>query len=406
MALSKYGLEAKAYADNYAQWQNEGGEKAYNDALNFKSLQDNSFNVRNFLGGGNAAQFGQSLIDGTVGVIGNLADFAGNPGNIGTDLNNYVMAQESAMGEAPKADFSWDYIANGGLARGMGNLAGSIVGLGAPVGLAALTAPLAGIGTGAAAVGGAIVGGGLEAMAEGGGKLREALENGASLDDAQGKAREVAAKNAALLIPGNLVGLGLLKKAGTGMRNAFRGVDDVAASTEGRFANVNKWLDENLSKGQKTALEFGKGAGLMGGEALNESMQEAIQQGIQDSVEPDKNWGILPQNWNPEQQDAFKETIGPMILMGGVGGAGRVGARKLGDMLGAGNAAENTEMPNFNNNLFGAGTASYTTQGSDIDAQVEALKPGWSAVIPQVFGVLENRFGITGAQISSGCRTS
>ncbi|WP_338626290.1 D-Ala-D-Ala carboxypeptidase family metallohydrolase [Selenomonas sp. TAMA-11512] len=44
------------------------------------------------------------------------------------------------------------------------------------------------------------------------------------------------------------------------------------------------------------------------------------------------------------------------------------------------------------------------TQGPNIDAQVQALKPGWQSAIPIIGGILYSKFGIEG-EISSGART-
>lgn len=369
----------------------------YAAAIDMKNTADNSFNLRNLPIGGN---FAQSVLNSATGVWGNIADYAGNPDGIGDYLNKYTTAQEMAMGEKPKADFSWDYFLNG-LPRDTGNLVGSMGGLilpaaiGAAIGAAA--APAGAAATAGAAFG-AIGGGALESMAEGGGKLRESLENGDDLATAQNKARTVAGENAALLIPSNLLGLGIGKKMLSGIKNAYKG----AGAVEGAAGAGATQQALNAAK-SKTAMDYLKGAGLAGAGAANESFQEVLQQGIQDSVD-NKDWGILPQNWNEEQQEAFKSTIGPMALISALGGGARAGARKLG----YGQKPPTLEQENnqsYNSNLFGAGTADMSTQGADIDEQVAGLKDGWQNVIPQIGGVIKNQFGIDGAQISSGFRT-
>lgn len=386
MAYSKYGLSFKNFTDSYGEWEANGGVEQANKAIDFKNLQNNSFNVRGLPGG----TFGQSVIDSTLGVAGNIDDFLGGPTGLGDYANNYVTAQEMAMGEKPKADFSWDYLING-LPRDTGNLIGSGISLAAPIAAATLAAPFVGVGATAAGIGGALAGAGLESMAEGGQKLRDSLASGDSLETAQDKARTVAGENMALLAPTNILGLGALKKVGQGLKTAYNGGKAVSA-TGGALANYPK-----LSQ----AADFAKGAGWAGLGAMNEGAQEAWQQGIQDSVEPDTDWGILPWNWNDEQAEAFKSTIGPTALMAGVGGGARLAARKLG----ASDVSQGDLGIQANNNLFGAGTAEISTQGADIDEQVAHLKDGYQSVIPQVAGVLVNDFGIEGAQISSGFRT-
>ena len=386
MAYSKYGLSFKNFTDSYGEWEANGGVEQANKAIDFKNLQNNSFNVRGLPGG----TFGQSVIDSTLGVAGNIDDFLGGPTGLGDYANNYVTAQEMAMGEKPKADFSWDYLING-LPRDTGNLIGSGIGLAVPIAAATLTAPFVGVGATAAGIGGALAGAGLESMAEGGQKMRDSLANGDSLETAQDKARTVAGENMALLAPTNILGLGALKKVGQGLKTAYNGGKAVSA-TGGALANYPK-----LSQ----AADFAKGAGWAGLGAMNEGAQEAWQQGIQDSVEPDTDWGILPWNWNDEQTEAFESTIGPTALMAGVGGGARLAARKLG----MSDVPQVDTAPQVNNNLFGAGTAEISTQGADIDEQVAHLKDGYQSVIPQVAGVLVNDFGIEGAQISSGFRT-
>ena len=358
----------------------------YAKAMDLKNSADDSFNVRGLPGG----TFGQSVIDSTLGVAGNIDDFFGGPTGLGDYANNYVTAQEMAMGEKPKADFSWDYLING-LPRDTGNLIGSGIGLAAPIAAATLAAPFVGVGATAAGIGGALAGAGLESMAEGGQKLRDSLANGDSLETAQDKARTVAGENMALLAPTNILGLGALKKVGQGLKTAYNGGKAVSAAG-GALANYPK-----LSQ----VADFAKGAGWAGLGAMNEGAQEAWQQGIQDSVEPDTDWGILPWNWNDEQAEAFKSTIGPTALMAGAGGGARLAARKLG----MSDVPQVDTAPQVNNNLFGAGTAEISTQGADIDEQVAHLKDGYQSVIPQVAGVLVNDFGIEGAQISSGFRT-
>ena len=391
MAYSKYGLSFKNFTDSYGEWEANGGVEQANKAIDFKNLQNNSFNVRGLPGG----TFGQSVIDSTLGVAGNIDDFLGGPTGLGDYANNYVTTQEMAMGEKPKADFSWDYLING-LPRDTGNLIGSGIGLAVPTAAAALAAPFVGTaGAATAAVGGALAAAGLESMAEGGQKMRDSLANGDSLETAQNKARTVASKNMLLLAPTNLLGLGVLKKVGQGLKTAYNGGKAVSA-TGGALANYPK-----LSQ----AADFAKGAGWAGLGAMNEGAQEAWQQGIQDSVEPDTDWGILPWNWNDEQTEAFESTIGPTALMAGVGGGARLAARKLG-MSDVSQDDLDVDTPlQVNNNLFGAGTAEISTQGADIDEQVAHLKDGYQSVIPQVAGVLVNDFGIEGAQISSGFRT-
>lgn len=362
----------------------------YAKAMDLKNSADDSFNVRGLPGG----TFGQSVIDSTLGVAGNIDDFLGGPTGLGDYANNYVTAQEMAMGEKPKADFSWDYLING-LPRDTGNLIGSGISLAAPIAAATLAAPFVGVGATAAGIGGALAGAGLESMAEGGQKMRDSLDNGDSLETAQDKARTVAGENMALLAPTNLLGLGALKKVGQGLKTAYNGGKAVSA-TGGALANYPK-----LSQ----AADFAKGAGWAGLGAMNEGAQEAWQQGIQDSVEPDTDWGILPWNWNDEQTEAFESTIGPTALMAGAGGGARLAARKLG-MSDVSQEDLDVDTPlQANNNLFGAGTAEISTQGADIDEQVAHLKDGYQSVIPQVAGVLVNDFGIEGAQISSGFRT-
>lgn len=386
MAYSKYGLSFKNFTDSYGEWEANGGVEQANKAIDFKNLQNNSFNVRGLPGG----TFGQSVIDSTLGVVGNIDDFLGGPTGLGDYANNYVTAQEMAMGEKPKADFSWDYLING-LPRDTGNLIGSGISLAAPIAAATLAAPFVGVGATAAGIGGALAGAGLESMAEGGQKMRDSLANGDSLETAQDKARTVAGENMALLAPTNILGLGALKKVGQGLKTAYNGGKAVSA-TGGALANYPK-----LSQ----VADFAKGAGWAGLGAMNEGAQEAWQQGIQDSVEPDTDWGILPWNWNDEQTEAFESTIGPTALMAGVGGGARLAARKLG----MSDVPQVDTAPQVNNNLFGAGTAEISTQGADIDEQVAHLKDGYQSVIPQVAGVLVNDFGIEGAQISSGFRT-
>jgi hypothetical protein len=386
MAYSKYGLSFKNFTDSYGEWEANGGVEQANKAIDFKNLQNNSFNVRGLPGG----TFGQSVIDSALGAAGNIDDFLGGPTGLGDYANNYVTAQEMAMGEKPEADFSWDYLING-LPRDTGNLIGSGIGLAAPIAAATLAAPFVGVGATAAGIGGALAGAGLESMAEGGQKMRDSLANGDSLETAQDKARTVAGENMALLAPTNILGLGALKKVGQGLKTAYNGGKAVSA-TGGALANYPK-----LSQ----AVDFAKGAGWAGLGAMNEGAQEAWQQGIQDSVEPDTDWGILPWNWNDEQTEAFESTIGPTALMAGAGGGARLAARKLG----MSDVPQVDTAPQVNNNLFGAGTAEISTQGADIDEQVAHLKDGYQSVIPQVAGVLVNDFGIEGAQISSGFRT-
>ena len=59
MAYSKYGLSFKNFTDSYGEWEANGGVEQANKAIDFKNLQNNSFNVRGLPGG----TFGQSVID-------------------------------------------------------------------------------------------------------------------------------------------------------------------------------------------------------------------------------------------------------------------------------------------------------------------------------------------------------
>ena len=68
--------------------------------------------------------------------------------------------------------------------------------------------------------------------------------------------------------------------------------------------------------------------------------------------------------------------------------------------------AQNTQgKPSSNgaNANLGAGTHDMPTQGDSITAQVQNLKSGWESVLPQIGGVLKNKFGMDGV-ISSGAR--
>lgn len=56
-------------------------------------------------------------------------------------------------------------------------------------------------------------------------------------------------------------------------------------------------------------------------------------------------------------------------------------------------------------NIFGVGNYNMPTQSGSIDQQVSQLKDGWQAVIPQIGGVLRDKFGIN-AEISSAARTA
>ena len=215
MAYSKYGLSFKNFTDSYGEWEANGGVEQANKAIDFKNLQNNSFNVRGLPGG----TFGQSVIDSTLGVAGNIDDFLGGPTGLGDYANNYVTAQEMAMGEKPEASFSWDYFMNG-LPRDTGGLIGSMASLGIPALATVAAAPVVGASMPVAAGIGGIIGAGGEALAEGGNKLRESLASGETLDTAQDKARSVAGKNFALLAPLNLLELGTFAKVGQGIKNA------------------------------------------------------------------------------------------------------------------------------------------------------------------------------------------
>ena len=51
MAYSKYGLSFKNFTDSYGEWEANGGVEQANKAIDFKNLQNNSFNVRGLPGG-------------------------------------------------------------------------------------------------------------------------------------------------------------------------------------------------------------------------------------------------------------------------------------------------------------------------------------------------------------------
>lgn len=326
MAYSKYGLSFKNFTDSYGEWEANGGVEQANKAIDFKNLQNNSFNVRGLPGG----TFGQSVIDSTLGVAGNIDDFLGGPTGLGDYANNYVTAQEMAMGEKPKADFSWDYFMNG-LPRDTGNFVGSMASLAIPTVAGIMAAPTVGVSVPVAAGIGSVVGSGGEALAEGGNKLRESLANGDTLDTAQDKARSVAGKNMAMLVPLNLLELGTFAKVGKGIENAYR-------AAKGAENTTNPSAIGNLLKGVGTA-----GAG-----ALNEGYQEYAQEGIQSSVEPDEYYSYIPGYGNEKQNEAFLSTIGPMLALGGLGGGARMAAGKLGerakvDTISANNMLAGTE---------------------------------------------------------------
>ena len=326
MAYSKYGLSFKNFTDSYGEWEANGGVEQANKAIDFKNLQNNSFNVRGLPGG----TFGQSVIDSALGVAGNIDDFLGGPTGLGDYANNYVTAQEMAMGEKPKADFSWDYFMNG-LPRDTGNFVGSMASLAIPTVAGIMAAPTVGVSVPVAAGIGSVVGAGGEALAEGGNKLRESLANGDTLDTAQDKARSVAGKNMAMLAPLNLLELGTFAKVGKGIKNAYR-------AAKGAENTTNPSAIGNLLKGVGTA-----GAG-----ALNEGYQEYVQEGIQSSVEPDEYYSYIPGYGNEKQNEAFLSTIGPMLALGGLGGGARMAEGKLGerakvDTISANNMLAGTE---------------------------------------------------------------
>ena len=69
----------------------------YAKAMDLKNSADDSFNVRGLPGG----TFGQSVIDSTLGVAGNIDDFFGGPTGLGDYANNYVPALVGACSTTP-----------------------------------------------------------------------------------------------------------------------------------------------------------------------------------------------------------------------------------------------------------------------------------------------------------------
>lgn len=316
MALSRFGQFASQIGSGYDQWAKENGSD-YDKVNKLKAEHYDDFKMP-IIGG----DFTQSVYNSALGVVGGVADELGNPYGIGDSINRYVQGSELTMGEKPEASLSWDYIKRG-LARDTGNVIGSMI----PMGIAALgagaLAPTLGLGAvGATALAG-LTSAGVEAMSEGGNKLRESLENGDDLETAQAKAREVTAKNAGMLGILNSLGIGAGKKAIKGIKNAAMGARGVN--------NVAKTVADIPTSTPSSFAGVAKTAGLTGFEAANEGVQEAIQTGISASVEPDKYYSYNPLYFSDEQQKAFNSTIGPMMLLGGLGGGARFTANKIGE---------------------------------------------------------------------------
>ncbi|MGN8831191.1 MuF-C-terminal domain-containing protein [Selenomonas montiformis] len=257
--------------------------------------------------------------NGAASTIGNIADlFHFDP--LGDRLNQ--IAKQTDDPDKVDAGFSLDYITNPhGLARSFGNMLGSMavlapaaavvpesaVGVGAnairKLGGDALASKLAqyGLERTAAGVAPAIQNGVRwaatsvpEALAEGGGVRRQAMELG--LDDADALAWKTAALNLPLLVGSNFLEGALL---GNGILN-------VKAPA--------KWgMAGRMATAPVRALPTAAA------ESLQNGTEEAYQQAIQNG-NTNQEYGILPWKWTDDQKEAFLEGAFGSLPLGLVGG--------------------------------------------------------------------------------------
>ncbi len=257
--------------------------------------------------------------NGAASTIGNIADlFHFDP--LGDRLNQ--IAKQTDDPDKVDAGFSWDYITNPhGLARSFGNMLGSMavlapaaavvpesaVGFGAnairKLGGDALASKLSqyGLERAAAEVAPAIQNGVRwaatsvpEALAEGGGVRRQAMELG--LDDADARAWKTAALNLPLLVGSNFLEGALL---GNGILNAKAPA---------------KWgMAGRMATAPVRALPTAAA------ESLQNGTEEAYQQAIQ-NANTNQDYGILPWNWTDDQNEAFLEGAFGSLPLGFAGG--------------------------------------------------------------------------------------
>jgi|GEM_PF-880052 len=232
-----------------------------------------------------------------LGGVGDVAQFAGATG-LGNALNYGAESIEEHLRPAKQAEFSWDYLTSPeGLARGIGNLGGSIASIAFP------TIPFGGvIGAGAKLLSkvpklgrlgegflkeglrGAMTGP-MEAAMEAGNYERNALLNGVDPKTARENAWGVFGRNVGLLTASNALQFGLFNKVlnGTGWKS--------------RLASA------------------GANAGIQG-------LEEGYQQGAQLNAEG-KPYTYNPFSWfDPQyasQGQAAMEGLLPMLAIGGAG---------------------------------------------------------------------------------------
>ena len=285
-------------------------------------------------GNGVAGNFVGGLGSAFLGGLGDTAQFIG-ANNVGDFLNAGAESIEEHLKPAKNAEFSWDYVLSPeGLARGLGNLGGSIASIALPTiplgGVISAGAklfraptlgarlfrgsklPSIGMGTAKGMVRGAITGP-MEAAMEAGNYERNALLNGVDPKTARENAWGVFDKNIGVLTASNALQFGLFNKVlnGTGWKS--------------RLASA------------------GANAGIQG-------LEEGYQQAAQLAAEG-KPYTYNPFEWNnpqyASQGQAMLEGLLPMIPFGGAGFAIGSARRAL-----KGNQAPQPE-PNKNTNQAG-----------------------------------------------------
>ncbi|MBR1646009.1 MAG: glucosaminidase domain-containing protein, partial [Selenomonadaceae bacterium] len=320
--------------------------------------------------------------------IGDMATFVG-ANNVGDFFQSGSDWIEERLKPAKPAEFSWDYITSPeGLARGTGNTIGSMASILLPT--AFIPGGAVGtIGRGFQAIpklgklfssaspemiGRWFASGIPEAAMEAGNWYRNAVANGMDPNEAWDKRWGVFGRNAAFLPVSNAAQWGLFSKVLGG--RPIRG-----------------GLGELLSQ------------------ADEEGMQEAFTREVSG----------LPNTWNPismvtdpqykSQRDAMTEGFMGFLLPTAIGmGVGTYrNWSKRNDEKPAETTSQNDTSPTTGNetregNIFGVENYDMPTQGDHITAQVSQLKNGWNAIIPQIGGVLKEKFGLNGT-ISSGGRS-
>lgn len=356
-----YGYQA-AERDAEAA-QEAANDNAWNyisagDISGLSDYTDRNYNIRDLPLIGHPLR---SLLDAGLSTWGDILTFAGDPLGIGSSMLNKANQEETAMGPTVSPELSFGYITDpNGLSRLVGSVAGSALSLGAPVGGLARTGlmRLAGekaLSTGAKlatrrgllgnagkllqATSGYIPGAlstvattPLEAMAEGGQAMRDALDEGASLEEAQRRGREVFRDNLGVLSLTNAVEGGVTGK----MLNRLGG-------------SLSKLRGKSGAKAGASTFGIGAIPELAVGTAIN-GYEEGAQQGIQDRAKGMNSSILDPRYWDDEQREAALEGAvgaGGLSLLTGATGAGlnRLG-RYFNDNIANGKTAAETEATN------------------------------------------------------------